>query len=149
MNKRQQGFTLIEVLITVAMIGILAGIAIPRLGNALALRELDNAARQLAGDLRLLEELAHNTNDNGVTLIPFMMFKNSTPYGYQITGHSWVYFPSSVRINDNPANVEVRIDGNPSNPIRISLESTVVSGAQRFIKIQPLTGRVRISDVDD
>lgn len=154
-ERRQQGFTLIEILITVAVIGILAGVAIPRIGNSLALQELDNAARDLAGDIRLLELMAQNSNDGkgggaGSIVIPRISFINGAPYGYQIFMNDGTkitkYFPVSVSLNKNPGAITSSIYDGKITIGTIGLASTKVSGAMRFIKIQPMTGRVRVDD---
>ena len=50
-NKRQLGFSLIEVLIVIAIIAIVATISIPFFGGFVANRNLKSAARDIAGDI--------------------------------------------------------------------------------------------------
>jgi len=50
-NSAKKGFTLIELMIVIAIIGILAGILAPNLKNYMAQRRLNGAARQVMGDL--------------------------------------------------------------------------------------------------
>lgn len=56
----ERGFTLPEVLVTIAIMGILAVIAIPSWQTVTQGRQVDSAANQLASDLRLARTRAAN-----------------------------------------------------------------------------------------
>ncbi|MFH1798124.1 MAG: GspH/FimT family pseudopilin [Candidatus Omnitrophota bacterium] len=63
MNKR--GFTTIEILFVIIVIGILAAVAIPRLGVPFAVKmKVKTAARRLTADLRLTRRYAITNNEN-------------------------------------------------------------------------------------
>ncbi|MFC1889974.1 type IV pilin protein [Thermodesulfobacteriota bacterium] len=58
MRNRNKGFTLIELMIVVAIIGILAAIAIPNFLN-MRKKSMSSEAKSNLGDLRTMEEAYH------------------------------------------------------------------------------------------
>jgi type IV pilus assembly protein PilE len=69
--KPQAGFTLIELMITVAIIGILSAIAVPTYGSYVLRTRLTDAYSGLAGVQPALEQHWSNTNSySGFTALP-------------------------------------------------------------------------------
>ena len=58
----ESGFTLIEMMIAVAIIGIASVIAVPSIGEWLARYELKQAMSEIAGDMNLAKLVAMNRN---------------------------------------------------------------------------------------
>lgn len=59
----QKGITLLELVLCLAMLGILAYIASPILGNSTSALSLDAAAKQVEADLRYAQNMATTTSD--------------------------------------------------------------------------------------
>jgi type II secretory pathway pseudopilin PulG len=56
--RRQAGFTLIELVVLCAILAIVAGLAIPRYGQAMIVYRADSAARTICQDLHLARQRA-------------------------------------------------------------------------------------------
>lgn len=145
--SQNDGFMLIEMLLVITIIVIVAGLAIPKLGNTLARRDIDNSARQLAADLRWMQQLSVNSGDGD---IPRMVFASAEPYQYSVTMSSnsvkLVKLPNSVSVV-NPI-VSFNINGLPVWPngmgTTITLNSTKITGLSKQVIIDSM-GRIRIN----
>ena len=60
--KKSSGFTLIEIMITVAIVGILAAIAVPSYADYLARGRLTEGQRQLSSFALAMEQFFQNNN---------------------------------------------------------------------------------------
>jgi prepilin-type N-terminal cleavage/methylation domain-containing protein len=145
----QRGVTLIELLICIAILSIFAGMAIPRLGQSLEKQELENSSRQLAADIRWLQQISINA---GVDTTAYaMFFYNTTPYGYYITANTQriknVIFPISVNLPGSHSYITFTPNGAPVIGAQsISLYNRKLK-QWKYVILAPVTGRVRISDV--
>ncbi|MBP2651772.1 MAG: hypothetical protein H6Q74_2597 [Firmicutes bacterium] len=96
-RKNQQGFTLIETVVTVAIIAVLAAIGVNELRVAIANRELARAAWELAADIRWMQQLSANdvAEDARVTLSPSYRYKLllwASDYTLQSTSEKTNYY---------------------------------------------------------
>lgn len=143
----QNGFTFIEIMVVIAIIAIVVALAVLKLGDTMARRDIDNAARQLAADLRWMQQLTVNSGDGA---IPQMIFDPAETYQYYVTVSSYsvksVKLPASVSVA-NPI-VSFNINGLPVLPTSmgttITLNSTKITGLSKQVIIDSV-GRIRIN----
>lgn len=140
--------TLIETLLCVAILSIMSGMVTLTLGQSLAKQELESASRQLAADIRWMQQLSINS---GIDIVAYaLLFNHKTPYGYCITANTKVIknisFPASISLSGAQSYIYFSVNGTPVVGAQsISLYSSRLK-AWNYVIVAPVTGRVRISD---
>lgn len=145
-KRNLYGFSMLELLLVVSILGIIAAIAVPRFINANVQRDLDNAARQLVVDLRWTSQMAANSVDT-VKVI----FVNTSPFGYRVvqgTAETVIKptysFPTTVLFPSAVSAITYDIFGKPSGGADVSIIMQNTAGQTRTVSIDYLTGRVRM-----
>jgi prepilin-type N-terminal cleavage/methylation domain-containing protein len=155
----ERGFSLIEVMVTIIIMGILSAIAIPTWFHVIESRRVDTATNQLAADLRQ----AHTTATN--RLVPQVVNLSAGSSSYSMTG-----FP--FRDLDDDASDKVTVDTTvdiafcpegsaaeipPGDPVvcpfgAVGDPTTIIVGLptdptqepNHTIQINPVTSRIRV-----
>lgn len=96
-RRSNAAFTLVELVVVLLVMGILAGVATPRFGQALVQTEIDAAARRLAADLRYARSEALRTS------VPQAVEFLTTANSYSLPGVADPDHPSEEYAIDLPA----------------------------------------------
>lgn len=141
-----RGFTLVELLVVLALMGLALTVASPLIGNALPGTQMRAAARDVATGLRYARSLAISTNDDVTFDVDVEGRRFAVPQGRR-TGS----FPKDAEIVLTTARSELFDSG--SGSIRFFPDGTSTGGGveivregRRFlITVDWLTGRVAIA----
>ena len=148
MHLRHKGFSLLEMLLVVSILGIIAVIAVPRYAETVAQRDLDIAAQQMVTDLRWSIQMAANSTDTTIVKINFI---NASPYGYTIVQGAaetvikpTYRFPTTIFFPNTQNAVSFNVYGRPAdgNDVTITLRNTRTQS--KVVIMDHLTGLVKI-----
>jgi general secretion pathway protein H len=143
----ERGFTLLELLIVLALMALITGIALPMFGGPISTSELRSSARQLAAGLRLArsEAVAQRRETFLVVDVAGKRFKvDRDPAEHRLPSRVELklFTAQNDLVSESVGSIRFFPDGG-SNGGRI----TVASGPRKFdVDIDWLTGRVAILD---
>lgn len=152
MAINHKGHTLIELLAIIAILVIIAGIVSFNLSGWIGSSDVEIAAKELAGEIRLLQQLA--ITENCIWEMRFSLDDNYYFTRYQdgavyTTDHA-VFLPDMVYWGDlnnayQPTTFHFNYTGVPSSGLTIGLHDE--RDHVRYVIVAAVTGRVRISTI--
>jgi type IV fimbrial biogenesis protein FimT len=90
--RRNGGFTMIELMVVIAIVAILAAVAVPSFTESMARRRLEGVANELSADLQYAKSQAASVNAN-VALV-------TTAHGYTIGTYKTIALGSTISLTD-------------------------------------------------
>ena len=144
---RQAGVTLLELLIVIALMGIVAALVVPMFGGPVSTSELRATARQLAAGLRLARSEAVSERRETFLVVDvagkrFKVDREAREYALPAKVELKLFTAQNDLVSESVGSIRFYPDGG-SNGGRI----TVASGARKFdVDVDWLTGRVAILD---
>lgn len=147
----RHGFSLIELMLVLLLMGILLAVAVPLGERSVARFNLTGAARQMAADIRMHQQVAISSEDSFST---YQIIYDSSKHRYHLQKNTLIMktinLPGTVHITNTNfpgQNNRLRfsIQGRPIDGGGTITLLDQVTGELYYVIVAAITGRVRIS----
>ncbi|MBI3770913.1 MAG: GspH/FimT family pseudopilin [Deltaproteobacteria bacterium] len=142
---RQAGFSFIEVVVTAAIVSLLAATAVPRIPVMLATYDLTEATQEVALDLRLARARAITSNGHARLQFDGQTYtrqRESTPgSGAYVSDGAPQDLPGNVTVTTNPATPTFDSRGLTTQPYTVTFTSSY--GSTKTITVTTI-GRINV-----
>lgn len=149
MKGKQKGFTLLEMVLTIAILSVLLSVAVPNLHKPLARYRLQSAGMQLAADLRWVRQQSIYGKAIVVN-VSFSRYSNSYMIREEAKAVARRSLPPGIRfevlaLQHNP--FYFSLSGAPAGGGTIGLTNEY--GERCYVHIMPSTGRIRVEFAEE
>ncbi|MBP3625139.1 MAG: type II secretion system protein [Peptococcaceae bacterium] len=144
--KQHDGFTLIEVVVTVVIMSLLMTLAMPAIKQSYTQLQMDTAIIQLHKDIRCAQKLA----DSEQSKISIVFLQDNQPYRYIIKYASGGGYIKTVEFPDNLTGFRAStLFINPDKTFKSNGHVLIQKGEIRRYVYYYQTGRSRVTSIPD
>ena len=148
-RRSQSGFSLAEMLIVIAMIGVTVGIAIPLVNEQLRIAEVRSAADQMAVHLRAARMIAVSQHRDVVVTVNAenaSVLPNTLSYERTLGDALTIQMPGLVKIKSvSTASITFHSDGSSDASSTVTTESVVSNATERWVLTVNILGLVSVA----
>ena len=128
MRQRVRGFTIAELLVVLAIIGIAVAVSIPLANEQIRLAKVRSAADQLAMDIKAARMIAVSTRSAGLDLVVMPQPDNYYEYTDNKGKLRHIDMPTGVRITSSDSPLTFRLNGSLDAAATTIMEIDVTVG---------------------
>jgi len=148
-QRSQSGFTLAELLIVIALIGITVGIGIPLINEQVRIAEIRSTADRLAVHLRAARMIAVSQHRDVVVTVnadDASVDPNTISYDKTLGDTLLVKMPGRVKIvTGSAASITFHSDGSSDASSTVTAESVVSEATERWVLSVNILGLVSVA----